>query len=142
MVLRALKAAADAYHRRRQHGSATIAYGTTNYKLAKPGGDFRDMSLADAAAAGRDLAQVARDLRCYQRGTTAGGCPSPASGHDYRHQRAALAGDIEMNWEQATISRQLVSGVRGRTASAAATTTTAQRVGARPCAAMAGPSTI
>ena len=112
-VLRALKAAADAYHRRRQHGAAVIAYGTTNYKLASPSGDFRDMSLADAAAAGRDLAQVATDLRCYQRGATAGGCPSPPSGRHYRHQRAALAGDIEMNWEQAPISRRLVNGAAG-----------------------------
>ena len=113
-VLRALKRAADAYNERRRHGSATIAYGTTNYKLADPSGPFLHMSPGDARAAGRDLAGVARDLGCYQRGTIGGGCPTPASGHRYRHQRMALGGDIEMSWEHAKVSRGLVSGAAGR----------------------------
>lgn len=111
VVLGALKRAADTYQRRRHHGSATIAYGTTNYKLANPSGPFLDMSPADARAAGNDLAKVAKGLRCYQRGTSGGGCP--AGGHRYRHQRAALSGDIEMSWEKAQVSRALVKGAAG-----------------------------
>jgi hypothetical protein len=113
-VLNSLERAATAYKRHRRRGSAVIAYGTTNYKLANPSGPFEDMSPDDAQAAGRDMADVAYDLRCYQRGTVGSNCPSPASGHRYRHQRAALAGDIEMNWEHARISRRLVKGAADR----------------------------
>jgi hypothetical protein len=113
-VLNALERGADAYKRHRRRGSAVIAYGTTNYKLANPSGPFENMSPDDAQAAGRDMAGVASDLRCYQRGTIGSRCPSPASGHRYRHQRAALAGDIEMNWEHARVSRRLVKGAADR----------------------------
>jgi hypothetical protein len=112
-VLRVLKAAADAYHRRHRRGSAAIAYGVTNYKLARPSGPFKNMTPDDAEAAGRDMAEVADDLRCYQRGIIGGGCPGPASGHHNRHQSAALGGDIEMDWEHARISRRLVKGAAG-----------------------------
>jgi hypothetical protein len=113
-VLNALERAADSYKRHRRRGSAVIAYGTTNYKLGNPSGPFVDMSPDDAQAAGRDMADVAYDLRCYQRGTIGGRCPAPASGHRYRHQSAALGGDIEMNWEHAKISRRLVKGAADR----------------------------
>lgn len=96
-ILKALEAAARAYHRCHRKGWVAIAYGNTN---SVPG----YMSGADAREAGLHQALTVKRLQQFQ-----------GKARHYRHQSAAAAGDIEPGWGYPGVSKALVGGANGET---------------------------
>jgi hypothetical protein len=96
-ILKALKKAARKYNSCHRKGSATIAYGNTN---SMP----RYMSKEDAFEAGLHQTATIRRLRKFQHRQ-----------HDYDHESAATAGDIEPGWGQPGVTKALVRGANGAT---------------------------
>jgi hypothetical protein len=92
-ILAALERAADGYHNCHVRGGVDIAYGNTNYNLAKSG-----MSGTDAWYAGYHQAERSEDLFHYQ------------AAKGYTSQTSDVASDLEPSWESASTTKQLVNG--------------------------------
>jgi hypothetical protein len=95
-ILKALKAAADAYRsdgRCYSRGSVRITYGNTNNVA-------NWLSRAKVRKAGRRQAMMANRLAKYAR----------QKGRAYRHTGVAVAGDIEPQWNKPRVSKSLVRG--------------------------------